>query len=238
MSGFLLVPTAMALQNSARGTGSSISPADLFLPGSDYMQVLYHPYGIGLTTFVLTVLITGFTYKKWKENYIHIACFLVIMLPVFQYVLNGGLYIRGKVLIPMLPLLCYLISMYIEKQRKGEIYFVQGILPFLVTIIVIWGGSCLLLMDAGIMLLCGLLFYRKHKEKIFLIVPIGMLLLYGTIMNGWFSERTERDFYNQVTDNDYRQITKEILKKEKGFYRMEQAGGRFRSTRNCRYIGR
>ena len=236
MSGFLLVPTAMALQNSARGTGFSISPKDLFWPDSDYMQVLYHPYGIGLTTFVLTVLITGFTYKKWKENYIHIACFLVIMLPVFQYVLNGGLYIRGKVLIPMLPLLCYLISMYIEKQRKGEIYFLQGILPFLVTIIVIWGGSCLLLMDAGIMLLCGLLFYRKHKEKIFLFVSIGMLLLYGTIMNGWFSERTERDFYNQVTDNDYRQITKEILEKEKGFYRMEQAGTRKTDAANLNRI--
>ena len=217
MSGFLLVPTAMALQNSARATGSSISLTELFLPDSDYMQILYHPYGIGLTTFVLTVLITGFTYKKWKEKYIHIACFIVIMIPVFQYVLNGGLYIRGKVLIPMLPLLCYLIAMYMEKQRRGEISFWQGILPFLVTIILIWGGNGLLLVDAGIMLLCGLLFYRKHHEKIFLFVSIGMLLIYGTIMNGWFSQRTERDFYNQVTDTNYSQIIKEILEKEKGF---------------------
>ena len=236
MSGFLLVPTAMALQNSARATGSSISLTELFLPDSDYMQILYHPYGIGLTTFVLTVLITGFTYKKWKEKYIHIACFIVIMIPVFQYVLNGGLYIRGKVLIPMLPLLCYLIAMYMEKQRRGEISFWQGILPFLVTIILIWGGNGLLLVDAGIMLLCGLLFYRKHHEKIFLFVSIGMLLIYGTIMNGWFSQRTERDFYNQVTDTNYSQIIKEILEKEKGFYRMEQAGTRKIDTANLNRI--
>ena len=236
MSGFLLVPTAMALQNSARATGSSISLTELFLPDSDYMQILYHPYGIGLTTFVLTVLITGFTYKKWKEKYIHIACFIVIMIPVFQYVLNGGLYIRGKVLIPMLPLLCYLIAMYMEKQRRGEISFWQGILPFLVTIILIWGGNGLLLVDAGIMLLCGLLFYRKHHEKIFLFVSIGMLLIYGTIMNGWFSQRTERDFYNQVTDTNYSQIIKEILEKEKGFYRMEQAGTRKINTANLNRI--
>ena len=245
MSGFLLVPTAMALQNSARATGSSISLTELFLPDSDYMQILYHPYGIGLTTFVLTVLITGFTYKKWKERYIHIACFLIIIIPVFQYVLNGGLYIRGKVLIPMLSLLCYLIALYLEKQRKGEISFWQGILPFLVTIILIWGGrepvkitkiSCFLLMDAGIMLLCGLLFYRKHHEKIFLFVSIGMLLIYGTIMNGWFSQRTERDFYNQVTDTNYSQITKEILEKEKGFYRMEQAGTRKTDAANLNRV--
>ncbi len=329
MSGFLLIPTAKALQNSARATGSSIALKELFLPDSDYMQILYHPYGIGLTTFALTVLITGFTYRKWKENssialkelflpdsdymqilyhpygiglttfaltvlitgftyrkwkekYIHIACFFVIMIPVFQYVLNGGLYIRGKVLIPMLPLLCYLIALYLEKQRKGEISFGRGILvfqyvlngglyirgkvlipmlpllcylialylekqrkgeisfgrgilPFIVTIIILWEGrepgkiteiSCLLLADAGIMLLCGLLFYRRHHEKIFLFVSIGMVFIYGTIMNGWFSQRTERDFFNQVTDTNYSQITKEILEKEKGFYRMEQAGTR------------
>ena len=245
MSGFLLIPTAKALQNSARATGSSIALKELFLPDSDYMQILYHPYGIGLTTFALTVLITGFTYRKWKEKYIHIACFFVIMIPVFQYVLNGGLYIRGKVLIPMLPLLCYLIALYLEKQRKGEISFGRGILPFIVTIIILWEGrepgkiteiSCLLLADAGIMLLCGLLFYRRHHEKIFLFVSIGMLFIYGTIMNGWFSQRTERDFFNQVTDTNYSQITKEILEKEKGFYRMEQAGTRKTDDANLNRI--
>ena len=60
------------------------------------MQILYSPYGIGLTTLALTVLITGFTYKKWKEKYLHIACFLVILLPVFQYVLNGGFVYQRK----------------------------------------------------------------------------------------------------------------------------------------------
>ena len=235
MSGFLLVPTAMALRNNTRTGSSSISLSELFLPNSDYTQILYHPYGIGLTTFALTVLITGFTYKKWKEKYIHIACFLVIMIPFFQYVLNGGLYIRGKVLIPMLPLLCYLIAMYLEKQRKGELSFWQGMLPFLGTILLLWGGkkaenltemSILLLVDGGIMLLCGILFYWKHYEKIFVFVPVGMLLIYGVIMNGWCSQRTEKEFYNQVTDTLYGQSIQKILKEEKGFYRLEQAGTR------------
>ena len=93
-----------------------------------------------------------------------------------------------------------------------------------------------MLVDAGIMLLCGLLFYIKHHEKIFLFVSIGMLLIYGTIMNGWFSQRTERDFYNQVTDTNYSQIIKEILEKEKGFYRMEQAGTRKIDTANLNRI--
>ena len=75
-----------------------------------FMHVLYQPYGIGLTTLVITVLLTGLTYCTWREKYIHIACILVMTIPLFLYVLNGGLYLRGKVLIPMLPLLCYLIG--------------------------------------------------------------------------------------------------------------------------------
>ena len=63
-----------------------------------------------------------------------------------------------------------------------------------------------------------------------------MLLIYGTIMNGWFSQRTERDFYNQVTDTNYSQITKEILEKEKGFYRMEQAGTRKTDAANLNRV--
>lgn len=250
MSGFLLMPTAMALLKGEHRAAPSVSLEELFLPDSDYMQILYSPYGIGLTTLALTVLITGFTYKKWKEKYLHIACFLVILLPAFQYVLNGGLYIRGKVLIPMLPLLCYLIAMYLEKQRKQEIPFWQGILPFMVTLIMIWGGKTpekitqadvFLLIDAGLMLFCGLLFYsqyfgKKHKEKIVIIVPIGLLLLYGIVMQKESSQMVEKDFYLQLTDKDYSHITEEILEKEEGFYRMEQAGTRKTDAANLNRI--
>ena len=78
-----MIPTAMALLKGEHRATPSVSLAELFMPDSDYMQILYSPYGIGLTTLALTVLITGFTYKKWKEKYLHIACFLVIFLPVF-----------------------------------------------------------------------------------------------------------------------------------------------------------
>lgn len=245
MSSFLLVPTAVALKNNARVNGESVSFPELFLPNSDYKQILYHPYGIGLTTLVVTVLITGVTYEKWKEKYIHMVCFLVLMLPVFQYVLNGGLYIRGKVLIPILPLLCWLIAMYLEKQRKGEIPFWKGILPFILTVIILWGGEkpgqitqmkWIYLADAGIMLLCGLIFYRKHKEKIFLVGSIGMLLISGILTNGCFNQMTEKAFYDQVTDKNYRQLIQKVQEKEKGFYRIEQAGTKKMDAANLNRI--
>lgn len=233
MSGVLLVPTAMALFGGERGGKETISFLKLLLPDFENTILLYDPYGIGLTSLVLIVLFTGITYKKWSEKYIHLACLGVIMLPIFRYLLNGGLYIRGKALIPILPLLCYLIALYLEKQKNREIPFLQGLLPFIVTICLVWVGrrsgkmtqeEWLIFADAGIMLLCGLIYYWKKCANILILAPIFFLLLFGIQLNGPSSRMAERDFYNQVTDKKYVEITKEILEKEPGFYRMEQSG--------------
>ena len=195
MSGFLLVPTALTLIQGTRSQGTqteetALSFASLFLPDSDLLRVLYHPYGIGLTTLVITVLLTGLTYRTWREKYIHIVCILVISIPFFLYILNGGLYIREKVLIPMIPLLCYLTAIYLEKQRNLEIPFFQGVVPYVITLGIVSFGQlnenkqslrCFLIADAIVMLLCALFFYWKHIEKLIVIIPIGFLILFGTV---------------------------------------------------------
>ena len=58
LSAFFLVPTAMALQGGREG---KTTPTDLslFIPTVKLSAILYHPYAIGLTTLILTVLIAG-----------------------------------------------------------------------------------------------------------------------------------------------------------------------------------
>ena len=49
------------------------------------------------------------------------GCVIVLVIPVFAYLLNGGLYIRDKVFIPFLPLLvlsdCYLSGKMQEREN-------------------------------------------------------------------------------------------------------------------------
>lgn len=238
MSGFLLVPTALTLIQGTRSQGTqtqetSLSFASLFLPDSDLLRVLYHPYGIGLTTLVITVLLTGLTYRTWREKYIHIVCILVISIPFFLYILNGGLYIRGKVLIPMIPLLCYLTAIYLEKQRNLEIPFFQGIVPYVITLGIVSFGQlngnkqslrCFLIADAIVMLLCALFFYWKHIEKLIIIIPIGFLILFGTVYQIRSDHMLDAAFYHQVTDENLKKTVEQILNNEHGFYRTEQLG--------------
>lgn len=233
MSGILLVPTAMALLSGERGAKTSVSVPKLFLPQMELGHVLYDPYGIGLPTIIITVLLTGVLYRSWREKYLHLACLVIISLPIFRYLLNGGLYIRGKVLIPMLPLCCYLILMYLEKQKRREIPFWNGMFPFVLTVLLVWRGnpwekqtevSKLLFVEAILMLFCGVVFYWVHMEKILMIVPLISLLLFGTIFHLQEDRMLDQTFYEKVTNQEYAKKAEKILRQEQGFYRMEQSG--------------
>ena len=102
LSAFFLVPTAMALHGGREG---ETTPTDLslFIPTVKLSSILYHPYAIGLTTLILTVLIAGLAWKRRGERILIWSTILILTIPFFSYLLNGGLYIRDKVLIPFLP---------------------------------------------------------------------------------------------------------------------------------------
>ena len=137
MSGFFLVPTALAL-TGGRSKEQNTSFASFFIPQITVERFAYSIYGIGLTTLVITVLLTGLLYRKVYEKVLTYGCVIVLAIPVFAYLLNGGLYIRDKVFIPFLPLLCYLIAIYLEKCRKRELSFIAGIVPYIITTIFVY----------------------------------------------------------------------------------------------------
>ena len=244
MSAVLLVPTAMALAGGREG-GHKTALSALLIPEIPIFRVVYTPYGIGLTTLAITVLITGLTYRKLYEKFLHIACIAILTVPLFAYLLNGGLYIRDKVMIPFLPLLCYLIATYLEKQKRREISFWAGGLPFLLTIVLVYmgreQGKCSeylgwVLMDALAMLVCYLIFYWKKFDGVLIVVPIGFLALYGVVLHKSADKMIEPAFYEEVTNKQIGTEMEELTEKENGFYRMEQSGTTSENATNLNRI--
>lgn len=244
MSAVLLVPTAMALAGGREG-GHKTALSALLIPEIPIFRVVYTPYGIGLTTLAITVLITGLTYRKLYEKFLHIACIAILTVPLFAYLLNGGLYIRDKVMIPFLPLLCYLIATYLEKQKRREISFWAGSLPFLLTIVLVYmgreQGKCSeylgwVLMDVLAMLVCYLIFYWKKFDWVLIVVPIGFLALYGVVLHKSADKMIEPAFYEEVTNKQIGTEMEELTEKENGFYRMEQSGTTSENATNLNRI--
>ena len=109
MSGVLLVPTALAL-TGRKGEREALRLGELLMPEVSLERFFYSPYGIGMTTLALTALIALLFGRKRHERVLALSCMVILTVPVFAYLLNGGLYVRDKVMIPFLPLLCYILA--------------------------------------------------------------------------------------------------------------------------------
>ena len=244
MSGFFLVPTALAL-TGGRSNGQSISLATLFIPQIPVERFAYSIYGIGLTTLVITVLITGLLYRKAYERVLTYGCVIVLVIPVFAYLLNGGLYIRDKVFIPFLPLLCYLIAVYLEKCRKGELSFIAGMVPYIITMAFVYiarnqftskgiGENVwkALLAESILFLICYVLYcamkrHRKETKEI-LILALPSVLCLAVTMNTFYQKKPDRyvshKLYRDVAGEYNGRVVKQVLKSDDGYYRTEQVG--------------
>ena len=78
------------------------------------MYLLYHPYSMGLTLISL-VATTLMIFSKKKENRIlSVIILLISIFPIFNFVLNGFLYINGKSLIPFIPLVLLNTADFLE----------------------------------------------------------------------------------------------------------------------------
>lgn len=232
MSGILLIPTAAAL-TGREGAKAGVSLASVWIPNLQVDRLIYTPYGIGLPTLMITVLITGFTYKKAEERVLSWGCAAILTIPFFAWALNGGLYVRDKALIPCLPLLCYLIACYLKKLENREIWFAAGMVPFLMTMGLLALGQrhsefsqygALFLADGAIMTGCFLLFWRRKRLMLLMASPVVFLILYGSVFHEKAGRVESREFYEAVTDPAIGQAVEETLERDKGFYRLEQAG--------------
>lgn len=244
MSGFFLVPTALAL-TGGRSKEQNTSFASFFIPQITVERFAYSIYGIGLTTLVITVLLTGLLYRKVYEKVLTYGCVIVLVIPVFAYLLNGGLYIRDKVFIPFLPLLCYLIGIYLEKCRKSELSFIAGMIPYIITTVFVYiarnqfaskgtGESIwkALLAESILFLICYVLYcamkrHRKETKEI-LMLALPSVICLAVTMNTFYQMKPDRyvsrKLYRDVAGEHNRQAVKEALKDDDGYYRTEQMG--------------
>ena len=92
----------------------------LFFPQLRLSGVFYSPYRLGfLGTLMLTVLVATMFRRRWSDSVMAWGQIAIVAgVPVFVYILNGGLYLRDKALIPLIPLfLLYACHVF----KEGEL---------------------------------------------------------------------------------------------------------------------
>lgn len=251
---FYLYPVAKSVLAGREGADSSgISAIIHKIQGSWFTwkpeRLLYSAHGIGLSSLALAALLGRiFSAPGWKEKWNSFCILLVLTVPAFGYLLNGGLYDKNKVFIPFLPLVCLEIKRFCVQKSQGW----KTYLPFLITIAAVCVGEghglfvkhrIWILAESIVMFLLFLVkdkiaeAWKKEILKemnLILAVSCVILFFYGWSMNVQMDNMISREEYREMkeTETKIEEMVQKVLEQDTDWYRMDVAGNGKQNLQN------
>lgn len=241
MSALLILPSLTALLSGRGSDGASGAGAEglsltdlqtLLFPSVKLENFLYGPYGTGLTAISVFAFFRLFKKGRKPERILGILLGTIFAFPLFLYILNGGLYLRGKVFLPFLPVLLLITADLFEdlyrriqnRQTSSDSSF--GRRRFLVTVLflallfVLDGGPIGLafLADGVIAVICIAAALRKRN---FLLVCLpSILLVFGICVGVNISDRlVPLELKEEACAPEKLELMKAIDERDPGYYR-------------------
>lgn len=120
----LTIPTLYTLLNGRAPTKTLLSLKELFTPAIT-TSLFYTPYTIGLSLISLISLLYFALKGKKETKFLSLTLLIIITFPIFNYILNGFLYINAKSLIPFSPLILILTANFLKKYLNTKINLKQ-----------------------------------------------------------------------------------------------------------------
>ncbi len=131
ISSIIIIPTLYVLLTNRSDSNSTVTFIDMFVP-TDF--IMDDTYSMGLT-LITTALIFYLVIKgKWQDRLLSIIVLLFSFIPIFNYALNGFMYINGKSLIPFIPIALYISAIALNKILKNKDKILK---PIIIVIIII-----------------------------------------------------------------------------------------------------
>lgn len=213
MAGILLLPTAYVILEGRGNKEKLFTITELLIPKINTDAILYNTYSLGLTALSLLSLIHGATKKDSKKRFLSISIIILIICPIFIYLLNGGLYIRNKVFIPFLPLIGLTLLTFLEDIFKKNVNIKKLLIISSIIIVLeqLTKNESLLyffILDILITLIV-ILIYNKTTKKVLFVIPMIII-----IITNWFIGQKEENYIEKkFLKESFNQETEERLSK-------------------------
>lgn len=236
LSGVLLLPAACSLISGRQSKGSAAGNAVRSLLRFVPKRFLYSPYGIGLTSLALIALVAGVVCAKaWREMVIPLLLLVILNVPAFGYLLNGGLYEKDKVFIPFLPLICLQTAKYMASSTRGASAKekIRELLPYAIVFFLIWTERdasgirqywMWILAECGTMYVLYLVYRRFPKLPWPLLASCVILFFYGWECNRSRDYMLSEERYEAVQAEEKKHVLEQIFKEDASLYRIDQLG--------------
>ena len=217
LSSIVLLPTAAVILNGREKTSVAINFIETLIPKINLLYFLYNPYGVGLTLISIVAIIYSLISKDLKYKFLSIILFLIMLFPVFNYILNALMYIDAKILIPFLPLIILVIANFLSKLTKNLISDKELIFIMLITAISIINSTMYIYID--LIVLSIVFFLYKKFKKDFILHSIMLLVITVSVIFSLNDPLVDKKTF----DKDYqslKNIVNYIRKNDKSLYRI------------------
>ena len=212
ITSILLVPTFYAIINGRLPNDISVSLKDLIVPRINIKYLMYHSYGVGLTSFSLIALLILLLDQKRESRFLFISLISLIVFPIINYLLNGTMYIDAKVLIPFMPLYAYVISHMFNKIYSEKIDIKRLLIVSVMTLFLIYIGNSnyvsYFYLDFVLTLIVIILSIKIEQKYLFKIFTIVVLVIYSVCANNKDTLVNKEDIYNDENKNQEALIKK------------------------------
>ncbi len=238
ISGVLLLPTLKAILNSRFGSSTLIPLKELLIPKISFSYFLYSSYSMGLTSITVLAIINSLLSKEKSYKFLGIIFSLMMLFHIFNYILNGFMYLNAKVFIPFIPLGILLIIKLLKdiKTSKTNLKY----LLIIGTIISILGCinykyHYLYIIDYILTTTMLIILYKKNIKTPLIITLIIISMTSCLIVNNndeLASKEIENNQYNKEIEN---LLTTET-KKDNNLYRTIDTTNNLFNSNNIRNI--
>ena len=222
MAGMILLPVIYALMNGRGESYGGVTLLEALIPSINLNFLLYKSYSIGLLS-ISFIAIIYLIFKRKEQRFLGVILSLLIICPIFVYILNGGLYLDGKALIPFLPLYVFSIGLFLKDvlESKANFKVIFLIIIISLTLVYLDNNSLKLYYTLG----CGLflvlyLLYKKYKKDLIIFIPL-IIISFGVCLSVNLGDSliSVKDFQKQ-NDPVINEIIEDISNEDKSIYRM------------------
>ena len=222
MSLIILLPILYTLMNG-RSSEPTVGILEAISPNLGVKYLLYDPYSTGLTAASLFGSIYLIFVNKKEIRFLGICLSLFVLTNFFVYVLNGGLYLMGKALIPFLPLYILGLGIFFRYLINDKVNYKILIIAFGIT--VFWAFALnmavgyLYVLD-GVICFIGILMFKKYKNPDMIFLPIVVISAIVCLYVNMCDDLLSNEKFHNINDERLENIVSDITTSDKDEYRI------------------
>lgn len=219
LAGIILLPAFYVILHTTKSLSiSKITWPSLITP--EFNEILYGSYSVGISALFVIALISDIINKKAKKEdcFLGISLLIISFIPIFMYMLNGALYIRGKALIPFTVIYTFALAKYVDniKDINMKKVCIISLAILVVSLLAEYRFWYLLLIDLVIVFI-SFIFYKKSNNKNYILISLVATLFLSSFVNNFQEKYMTIKDYQKYNDKDMIKLINSI--DDNDFYR-------------------